>query len=226
MKRNIIWLSLGENCLPDDVLSRHGRKSFSTPFSSGRTNIDYALELEAKNYDGLLIKSNLQYFDAWSTKVVRSTLINQSEDIYDASCMKGFEFTHHDPIASQKDLESLTRKVERMLSLKGNESVVFLYHHRKNPRSDLKKLLRKLVKFNEFYSNEFCKSYIVLFYQTLCMDEAHRRIILGYSDKSILEFNFHTKFFWQGADPLVFWAKSDDDLFSEMFLVVDKNFGF
>ena len=42
------WLSLGENCLPDNVLQRHGRKTLSTVFSSGRSNIDYAVSLEEK----------------------------------------------------------------------------------------------------------------------------------------------------------------------------------
>lgn len=42
----MIWLSLGENCLSDNILSRHSLKSFSTPFSHARSNIDYALELE------------------------------------------------------------------------------------------------------------------------------------------------------------------------------------
>ncbi|MFJ5369320.1 DUF1796 family putative cysteine peptidase, partial [Bosea sp. CER48] len=44
------WLSLGENCLPDNILERNGLKMFSTPFSHGRSNIEYAIQLHSEGY--------------------------------------------------------------------------------------------------------------------------------------------------------------------------------
>lgn len=93
-----MWLFLVEKCLPDGVLKRHSRKSFSTLYSSGRSNIDYALQLEIEAFHGLLQKDNLCFDDVWGTKVVRSTRINRSDDIFEPDCSKGFEFTHHNPI--------------------------------------------------------------------------------------------------------------------------------
>ncbi|MCQ2587766.1 MAG: papain-like cysteine peptidase [Treponema sp.] len=37
---------MGENCLPDNILSRNDLKSFSSPFSYCRSNIEYILAFE------------------------------------------------------------------------------------------------------------------------------------------------------------------------------------
>ena len=54
-----LYLSLGENCLPDGILKRYGLKSFSTPYSSARSNIQYAIENELNNYTELLNRKNI-----------------------------------------------------------------------------------------------------------------------------------------------------------------------
>lgn len=110
----VFWLSLGENCLTDNILQRHGVKSFSTPFSHSRSNIDDALMLERNNFEGLLEKMNLRYDYVGKTKVVRSTLYNTCETIYNELHMKGFEFSHHDIIASENKRKSLQRKIQRL----------------------------------------------------------------------------------------------------------------
>lgn len=46
MKNNIINLSFGENCFAERMLERHEQKSFATPYSWGRSNIEYVLHLE------------------------------------------------------------------------------------------------------------------------------------------------------------------------------------
>ena len=61
-ERNVV-LSLGENCLPDDILRRNGLKSFSSPYASGRSNIEYVLSFENERFGDFLnpeyLKSNM-----------------------------------------------------------------------------------------------------------------------------------------------------------------------
>ena len=56
-----LFVSIGENCLADDILQRHGQKAFSTPYSFARSNIDYAIKLEETEYNTLLLPDNLYY---------------------------------------------------------------------------------------------------------------------------------------------------------------------
>ena len=41
LKKDKLYLSFGENCLTDNILSRYNIKSYSTPYSSARSNIEY-----------------------------------------------------------------------------------------------------------------------------------------------------------------------------------------
>lgn len=50
----MLWLSLGENCLSDAILKRHGLKSFSTPFSLCRSNVDVVNQATEQSFTGLL----------------------------------------------------------------------------------------------------------------------------------------------------------------------------
>ncbi len=93
------YLSLGENCLPDNILRRHGLETFSTVYSSGRSNIDYALHLESEDYAYLLSQKYLYYDHVGAAKVVRNRRYSKADDIYEALQSNGFEFTHHDVIA-------------------------------------------------------------------------------------------------------------------------------
>lgn len=221
--QTILCLSLGENCLPDDILKRHGVKSISTPYSSGRTNIDYALTLEKNNYSDLLNIENLVFGDAWGAKVVRSRHIIDAEDIFDPSCSKGFEFTHHNPIESIKDRESILRKINRIQSVKGTENILFLYHHRYTSKSDLNKLREKIKNFREYYTNELVKCYVGLFYQKEINDKSERKLEFHITDKTMMEFIFHTEHRWEGDDESIFWAKNDDDLIKEMLDSLNKH---
>src|SRR5690606_35399390 len=116
----MLWLSLGENCLPDGVLKRHDLKAFSTPYSHGRTNVDYAIALEKSGYSGLIDASNLIVGNAWGQKVVRSRVYNRSDDIFEPSVSKGFEFTHHDILKNKTALESYIRKINRIKQTRGS----------------------------------------------------------------------------------------------------------
>ena len=209
--------------MPDDILKRHGVKSFSTPYSSGRSNIDYALTLEKNNYLDFLNIENLIFGDAWGTKVVRSRHIIDAEDIFDPSCSKGFEFTHHNPIESEKDRESLLRKINRLQSVKGTKNIIFLYHHRYNSKSNLSKIREKINKIQEYYTNNLVSCYVAFFYQKKINEKLERNVIFNIINKQTMEFIFYTENIWAGSDQNIFWAKNDDDLIREMLASIKKH---
>ena len=213
----VVWLSLGENCLPDDILKRHELKSFSTPYSSGRSNIDYALALEATNYATLLDRDALARGDVYGAPVVRSTRFVESDPIFDPMHVRGFEFTHADPISSEKDRESYGRKIARLLAIRGKLGVVFLYHHRRTDKSNLPLLREKLERFAELYSSDVAQCTIALFHQEKIDPQRDRRLETTHS-RNLAEYVFHTEHMWAGSDPDLFWARTDDDLIGSMLV--------
>jgi hypothetical protein len=213
------WLSLGENCLSQNILERHGLRTFATPYSHGRTNVDYALALESRNYAGLIDPHNLARATTSGTSVVRSTLPLPADPIFDASVSAGFEFTHHDVIANERQRESYRRKVERMLQARGRENVAFLYHHRTHARTDLARLMEKLRRFRSFYTSEMAQCWIVAFMQHIVPTE-QRRVELVEATDGVALFTLHTAQMWSGSDKAVFWAHVDDDLISQMLIAV------
>ena len=44
------YISIGENCLADDILKRFNMKSFSSPYASSRSNIEYILAFENSEF--------------------------------------------------------------------------------------------------------------------------------------------------------------------------------
>jgi len=212
----ILWLSLGENCLPDNILHRHGLKSFSTPFSHGRSNLDYALALEKSNYEGLMLPENLKHGLSEKKKVVRSTLFNQCDNIYNDMHMKGFEMTHHDVIDSEKDRENFNRKIERQLEVRGNKKVVFLYHHRINKNSNLDLIFKKASEFSTLYSKGKYNCTVIVFAQQVITDNEERKVHYKNIRKNIHYFEFFTRQLWGGKDDDLFWARTDDDLIKKM----------
>ncbi len=76
-----VFLSFGENCLADNVLSRHDLKSFTTPYSHGRSCIEHILQLEYDRYKHLLCLEHLSYRDVWGTKAVVNDYY-KSEKVY------------------------------------------------------------------------------------------------------------------------------------------------
>ncbi len=218
----VFWISLGENCLPDDILRRHNRKSFSSVFSSGRSNIEYILQMENDNYRHLLETEHLQHFSDGEQTVVRSTWYNKCAGNYSARHMLGFEFTHHDPLRIKEDKRAFQRRISRQLSYRGNKNFVFLYHHRINERSDLTRLRDHLNTFLAMYNTRGCDCKLVLFYQQLVDAKEAKRIDFTPHESGLLEFVCHTHELWEGDDLETFWAKKDDELFVEMFTTVDK----
>ena len=218
----MLFLSLGENCLTDDILRRNNIKSFSTPYSPCRSNIDYALALEDCGYNDFLDPYYLTEGVAAGKRVIRSKLIVDCEKIYDSTCSKGFEFTHHDLINNSVHRDSFQRKINRLNDIKFQDDIVFLYHHRRNSNTDLSILRDRLKKFPVYYKGKNNIVLVVCFYQTVVTDLSERRLQVRVTSDDFLEFDFLTTSMWGGNDPDVFWGRVDDDLIQEMVIYIKE----
>ncbi|CAI2790390.1 Putative papain-like cysteine peptidase (DUF1796) [Serratia grimesii] len=218
----VLWISLGENCLPDDILRRHNRKSFSSVFSSGRSNIEYILQMEKDSYRNLLKKDNLKHFPDGEHSVVRSTFYKNCVGQYSERHMLGFEFSHHDPLRVKEDNRAFKRRIARQLKYRGNKNFVFFYHHRLTEKSDLSLLRDNLKELLSFYNTKDCDCKVVLFYQNIISKNHEKGVNLTSHDTGLLEFECLTHEMWGGDDHDTFWAKNDDALFAKIFSTVDK----
>ncbi|HBQ4468207.1 TPA: hypothetical protein L7197_001843, partial [Klebsiella pneumoniae subsp. pneumoniae] len=220
---NVIWLSLGENCLPDDILKRHHKKSYSSLYASGRSNIEYATQMENNNYNHLLDKDNLYFAKVGNDTVVRSSLYNISSQHYSELHLNGFEFTHHNPIDNVDHRLSFERRIKRMIEGKGKQNFVFLYHHRICNNTNLENARKHLKEFQKKYQAGEKKCFIIFFYQTLTKNNEQRQLKLVNSEDNILEFHLITQHIWAGHDKDIFWARVDDDLIGRMITESDNH---
>jgi hypothetical protein len=215
-EREPAWLSLGENCLPDRILQRHGLKSFSTPFSHGRSNIDYAQQMLQQRFAGLLDVAQLQDVDLGSEQVVRHRGYAQSAPLFEASVSQGFEFTHHNVIDDEEARQSYQRKAERLLQLRDERDVFFLYHHRAHAGTDLRQLVPRLEAFAQDFATAPRCCRILLMRQVIVAFPAQRRLVRRRLSPRVDDFAFHTTELWNGVEQPVFWAEVDDDLLALM----------
>jgi len=204
------WLSLGENCLPDNILERNGLKMFSTPFSHGRSNIDYAIQLHSEGYSSLLRPEFLYRDSVYGQAVVRNSLY-RNDAIFDASVASGFEFTHHDVIASQKQIASYDRKVARLKAISAaGEPLCFLYHHRMNRHTNLEALFGKVGHFQQVFRGDRRKPVVAVMRSVISATE--RKVEVIRRSDTVFDLVFTVRSNWAGSDNEVFWAKVDDDL--------------
>ncbi|KEA51412.1 hypothetical protein DT73_18845 [Mangrovibacter sp. MFB070] len=221
-KSDTLWISIGENCLADDILSRHNRKSFSSVFSSGRSNIEYILQMEKDCYRHLLEKDQLQPFPDGDHFVVRSTYYKDCAGQYSPRHMLGFEFSHHDPLRVKEDLRAFKRRIYRQLKYRGVRNFIFLYHHRISDLSNIPLLRSHLNEFLSLYNIKNCHCKVILFYQKIIDINTEKFIDFIPHSTGLLEFICHTHAIWGGDDLDTFWAKRDDSLFTSMFSIVDE----
>ena len=205
------YLSLGENCLPDDILKRYKLKSFSTPYSPARSNIEYAIHNEQTNYNDLIKVENLVFEKRYNQLTACNLKYPSTSKIYHPSVCNGFEFAHHNVISDLKAKDSFIRKIDRIRNIK-SEKVVFLYHYRYSPSKDLQKIYERCLEFIEFYE----KAHLCLMTQTICANESERSVRIYKKEENITLFDFYTKNIWEGNDPEIFWARCDDDLIQIM----------
>lgn len=214
--RKEINISLGENCLTDNVLERFGIKSFSTPYSHGRSNIDYAIHLEKEKYSRLLNHSFLYYDHVGPTKVIRNFCYSKADKIFSDIHLKGFEFTHHDVINNGQHRQSYERKIQRMLSIDNNFFVRFYYHYRKCNKQNLERFIPKAKEFLSFYKSRGTDCQLIFFTQETVATREKKSVEKIYDKDRIKGYVFRTLKIWGGKDQDTFWAKEDDDLISVM----------
>ncbi|WP_299123551.1 DUF1796 family putative cysteine peptidase [uncultured Winogradskyella sp.] len=210
------YISIGENCLTDNVLDRHNVKSFSTPYSHGRSNLDYAIKLERDNYKNLLKSEYLYYDFVGETKVVRNKYYSESENIYNEIHQNGFEFTHHDVIENELARTSYERKILRMQSLNKGNKLKFVYHYRNNDNINLKLIISKAAEFLSFYQQKGIKCEFVFFTQNIISNKKERSLMKIYDSRHIRGYVLNTLENWAGDDHDLFWARKDDDLLKQM----------
>lgn len=210
----MLCLSLGENCLPDDVLARHGLKAFSSPYPAALSTLDHALQLEEEGYRGLLDRDTLELDPAEPEAVVRNTRY-RCDPTYHRRHIAGFGFAHHDPIGDESHRASFRRKIARLDGLRGRRDVCFLYHHRLNPHGDLDAIVRKAHRFARFYRSDEARCRVVIFTQELVASPAERGVV-EWSAGDIGLYVVKTLRAWGGLDPEDLWARRDDDLLVRM----------
>ena len=210
-----LYLSFGENCLSDNVLERYKLKSFTTPFSHGRCNIEYILNLEKDKYKGFTSLENLKYEDLNGKEVARLQNYRTIQNTYHELQMNGFEFTHHDIIKDDNLKIKFKKRVLKLLQYKGKKKYIILYHHRFCAETKFELLIEHLNVLKSLYSNNKNNSEVVLFKQAIVPNELDRKIeYIQY--KNIHIFNFYTLNIWEGDIPEILWAKCDDDLIIKM----------
>lgn len=163
-------------------------------------------------------------------KVVRSLSICESDAIYDEMHIHGFEFTHHDIIVSQKERESMQRKISRLQALKGKKNFVFFYHHRANVRSDIERIFEKAQRFCQYYSLHGKTCHMVIFSQKIIHDHSERKLEYKKIDHNMHYFDFFVQHYWKwnSDDNTIsveknqrdFFAIDDDDLMGKMIKTV------
>lgn len=209
-----LHLSFGENCLTDNILSRHQLKSFSTPYSSARSNIEYILQLEKDCFKDFLNPQYLKHEYIGNDRVTRLTKYCQTENHYNPWQMKGFEFTHHDVLSSSEERAKLQRRAHRMLKLKSKELNIF-YHSRPHPKTDLDLLIEHLNELKKIYEHR-CKTVNIFMFTQIIIDDPENRRVEHHLQNGIHIFQFYVLNEWAGEDQDIFWARCDDDLIKVM----------
>jgi hypothetical protein len=216
-----LYVSFGENCLTDNIIERHKLKLITTPFSHGRSNIEYIIQLELDNYKNFLNLDFIQYEILNDKKVPRLKAYNVIHNDYNDLHNNGFEFTHHDVIASDAMRLKFRNRVDELQKYKKTKQIVILYHHRTNPKTDMNRLFDDLQEIKEIYTYGQNQSEIVCFTQRIIIDPNNRKMV--YENKNgIHYFEFHTLNEWAGDDQEIFWARCDEDLITEMINQIKK----
>jgi hypothetical protein len=219
-----IFMSIGENCITDHILNRYGLKSFSTPFSSARSNLDNILALEEVSYKGFVDLENLQYEYLHGKKIVRSIIPASIENIYIKENNKLFEFTHHDVISDQDVRERFKNRIDRMLDLRSSdECLTFFYHYRANDNSNFESIYEKADKFLSYYNNK--ENNFVIFSQKIVDNESDRKLEYKKISENVHCFIIHSLALWCGNDEYIMWGRNDDDLIKEMLVRVQGLIG-
>lgn len=223
-KDDNVYLSFGENCLTDDMLERFRIKSFTSPYSWGRMNVEYILQIEKGNYRDFLNPKYLYYGKTGEKRVVRLKKYNRLNNEYDESVMKGFEFTHHDLIKNRVLIKKFERRIERMKHLTDKNLYIF-YHHRYCETTRIDQLVNNLHELKEIYEKKTKHTELIVFSQII-VDNPIKRKVTHMNIDGMHVYVFYTTKIWAGheCDENIFWGRCDDDLFKIMIDDVKNGF--
>lgn len=216
-----IFVSFGENCLTDNILERHKLKLITTPFSHGRSNVEYIIQMELDNYKNFVNLNYIQYETLNDKKVPRLKAYNVIHNDYNELHKNGFEFTHHDVIASEELRLKFKHRVETLQKIKKTKQIIILYHHRINPTTNREKLFNDLLCLKQQYTHRKNTPEIVCFTQRIISDNNLRKLVYEIKN-GIHYFEFHTLNEWTGDNQDIFWARCDEDLITEMISKIKK----
>ena len=215
-----VMFSIGENCLADDILARNKLKSFSSPYASGRSNIEYVLAFEKEQFADFVNPEYLNYEYFGNRKVVRNKKYTDVVNAYDPSVTNGFEFTHHD-VFDEETRKTMERRCQRLLDLK-HKNVIMLYHHRLCDDTDTERLLSDISELTEIYRKRGNRVKAFVFTQVLVPDEKDRKAEVK-KIRNIRFYRFYTLKTWSGDDPDLLWAKCDNDLLATIVKDIRKS---
>ena len=226
-KWNNVFISFGENCVADDILRRYRLKSFTTPYSHGRTNIEYILQGEKDRFASFLDTSKMDYAICDNKQVVRLNVYTDYSNKYESTCINGVEFTHHDVKGNEEIRNTFKRRVERLLKSYSRNLFLF-YYHRYCPDTNEELLLEHLRELKEIYqSRNKGNVNVIMFTQEIVGKKEERHLeyrtveVMG---TEIHVFKFHTLNIWQGSNDEIFWGRCDDDLIHEMIKIISYEF--
>lgn len=216
-----IFISIGENCLPQGIIDRKKLTSIVSPFSWARSNIQYATQILEGNFHDLISDSRIVYDERYGRNYVVNPSYQCDSTLFERSVSSGFEFTHHDIIAHLDHKESYRRKIDRFLEgATGNAPINLLYHHRFHGRMNIERVVSDVQNFVDIYRRRGANvQQAIIMTQKIVGDRAERRIEVS-NDGGVSLAVFHTTKSWGGNDPDVLWAKVDDDLIDEMLLII------
>lgn len=223
--KGVVFCSLGENCLGQGVLDRKGMTSVVSPFSWGRINIDYVLDVIREDFVDLLNPDYLEHRMVFQKPTAKNLKYQCESGVFIEPMASGFEFTHHDVIESEEARHSMQRKIERLKESLASPQyeTVLVYHHRPVGPKSIPHVVSKTESLIDLLRERRGQNNIsgLLIFQSMVTEDNDRKVSVSQNGK-LIRAEFFTKQMWTGADTDVFWGRVDDDLFDQMFDILAR----
>jgi hypothetical protein len=180
---SITWVSLGENCLSQEIINDLGVKTIVSPYSWGFSTIDHIINLQEEDF--LINYYEQNTCPKWEEKYSVHKTSKNSNDSFFVETGKILIFRHHDFFSNNEDYEKIKRRMDRYKSLNSDE-IVFLYHHRIGQTANPEYVRSRLEYFLlEYYP----KAKALMFYE---VESEQRGIRLIQDKNNVFEFEVKT----------------------------------